>query len=206
MLKAKKINVESSGFVPKIGQVRGRPLLLDNELDLKLRTMLITLRTTGAGINIHVLTGVLNGLVRTNPEMFGNYVDFQATRSWVRSLYREIKFSRRTVTTLRSIITRSLWVEVKSQFLYENSLKVLQYNIPDELFTNAEKTPSKFVATDNITMATRGAKHISRAGAIDKRVITVTLCEPLDGLMLPFLLIYTGKTERSIPNFTGGID
>ena len=100
---------ESSGFAPKIGQVRCRPLLLDSELDLKLRTMLITLRTAGAGINIHVVTGVQNGLVRANPEMFGKYVDFQVTRSWVRSLYRRTKFSRRAVTTSRPIITRSLW-------------------------------------------------------------------------------------------------
>ena len=35
ILKAKKNNGESGGFPPKIGQVRGRPLLLDNELDLK---------------------------------------------------------------------------------------------------------------------------------------------------------------------------
>ena len=124
ILKAKKNNGESSGFAPKIGQVRSRPLLLDNELDLKPCTML-TLRTAGAGINIHVVTGVVNGLVRANPEKFGKYVDFQVTRSWVRSLYRRMKFSRRAVTTSRPIITRSFWVEVKSQFLYEISQKVL---------------------------------------------------------------------------------
>ena len=50
-------------------------------------------------------------------------------------------------------------------------------------------------------MAAKGEKHISRAGATDKRAITVTLCESLDGVMLPlFQLIYTGKTERSLPN------
>ena len=103
-----------------------------------------------------------------------------------------MKFSCRDVTTSRPIITRTLWVEVKSQFLYEISQKVLQYNIPDELIINADQTPSKFVATDNITMSARGAKHISRAGAPDKRAITVTPCESLDGLMLPFQLI-TGK-------------
>ena len=50
-------------------------------------------------------------------------------------------------------------------------------------------------------MAAKGEKHISRAGATDKRAITVTLCETLDGHILPFQLIYTGKTERSLPNF-----
>ena len=49
-------------------------------------------------------------------------------------------------------------------------------------------------------MAAKGEKHISRAGATDKRTITVTLCETLDGHILPFQLVYTGKTERSLPN------
>ena len=51
-------------------------------------------------------------------------------------------------------------------------------------------------------MAAKGEKHILRAGATDKRAITVTLYESLDGCMLPFQLIYTGKMERSLPNFT----
>ena len=49
-------------------------------------------------------------------------------------------------------------------------------------------------------MAEKGEKHISRAGATDKRAITVTLCETLDGQILPFQLIYTGKTKRSLPS------
>ena len=91
---------------------------------------------------------------------------------------------------------------MRSQFLYEITDKVLQHNIPDVLAINVDQAASKFVATDNITMAAKGEQHISRAGATDKRAITVTLGESLDGCMLPFQLIYTGKTERSLPNFT----
>ena len=47
------------------------------------------------------------------------------------------------------------------------------------------------MATDNVTMAAKGEKHISRAGATDKRAITVTLAETLDGEILPAQLIYT---------------
>ena len=68
------------------------------------------------------------------------------------------------------------------------------------LIINADQTPSKFVPTDNVTMAKKGEKHISRAGATDKRAITVTLCETLDGQILPFQLIYTWKTKRSLPS------
>ena len=91
---------------------------------------------------------------------------------------------------------------MRSQFLHEITDKVLQPNIPDELITSVDQTASKFVATDNITMAAKGEKHISRAGATDKRAITVILCESPDGCMLPFQLIHTGKMERSLPDFT----
>ena len=111
-----------------------------------------------------------------------------------------MNFSRRAVTTSRLIITRSLWTEVRSQYLFETIDKALTYDIPDELIINVDQTPSKFVATDNVTMAAKGEKHISRAGASDKRAITVTLAETSDGEILPFQLIYTGKTKRSLPS------
>lgn len=197
-LKEKK-KAKNDNIALKIGQTRGRPLLLDAELDLKLRSMIVSLRRAGAGINIHVVRGVLMGLVQSNPEKFGKYVNFDVSRSWVRSLYQRMKFSRRAATTSRPVITRSLWIEVKSQFLHDISEKVLLYNIPDELIINADQTPSKYVATDNITMAAKGEKHISRAGSSDKRSITLTLCESHDGIILPFQLIYKGKTARSLP-------
>lgn len=64
--------------------VRGRPLLLDEELDLRLRTMIVTLQTADAGINVYVVRSVSNGLVGTNPKKFDRYIDFQKSRSWVR--------------------------------------------------------------------------------------------------------------------------
>ena len=91
--------------------------------------------------------------------------------------------------------TRSLWVEVRSQFLYKITGKVLKYNIPGELIINVDQKPSKFVATDNVTVAAQGEKHISRAGATDKRTITVTLSEFLDSHILPFQLILRKRKD-----------
>lgn len=73
-------------FTPAIGNARGQPLLLDEELNLKLCAMIITLQTTGPGINGHVVRDVLNGLVCANPERFGRYI-----RSAV--VYHRMKFS-----------------------------------------------------------------------------------------------------------------
>ena len=52
-----------------------------------------------------------------------------------------------------------------------------------------DQTASKFAPTDNVAMAVRGTKYIPRTGASDKRGITVTLSETLNGIMLPFQLI-----------------
>ena len=41
-----------------IGKVRGRSLLIEEALNLKLHSALVNLRTAGAGINIHVVSGV----------------------------------------------------------------------------------------------------------------------------------------------------
>ena len=41
-----------------IGKVRGRSLLTEEALNLKLHSALVNLRTAGAGINIHVVSGV----------------------------------------------------------------------------------------------------------------------------------------------------
>ena len=76
---------------------------------------------------------------------------------------------------------------------------MLLHSIPDELIINADQTHSKFVVTDNITIAAKEQKHISRAGSIDKITITLTVCESLDGKILPFQLICKEKTQRSLP-------
>ena len=156
--------------------------------------MLVNIRKSAAGINNHVVSGVLNGLICANPERFGKYFKvFKVTRSWVQSLYQRIKFPRLAVTTLRPVISSSLWDELRSQYLDEITAKVLQHNIPDEPIININQMELKFVAINNITMTVKWEKHILRARATDKRAITVTPCEFLDGCMLPFRSFIPGK-------------
>ena len=100
-VKKKKKKAKNENITVKIIQTRGRRLLFDTELDLKLRSMIVALRTAGAGINMHVVSGVLVGLVQSKPEIFGKYLNFHISRSWFRSLYQRMKFLLRTVTTSR---------------------------------------------------------------------------------------------------------
>ena len=90
---------KTENIILKIGQTRGRPLFLDAELDLKLRSMIVSLRTAGAVIETHVIGGVQTRLVQSNPEKFGKYLKFHVSRSLVRSLCQRMKFSPLAATT-----------------------------------------------------------------------------------------------------------
>ena len=76
---------------------------------------------------------------------------------------------------------------------------VQTYNIPDELISSVNQTPSKYVLTSGFTMAKKNSGHVPKQGADDKRAITLTLAKTLSEDMLPFHMIYTGKTSCSLP-------
>ena len=155
--------------------------------------MIVSLHTAGAGINKHVFRGAVTRLVQSNPQKFAKYLNFHVSRSWIRSLYQRIKFSRRADTISWPVITHSLWTETKSQFLHDISDKVLFFNIPGELIINGDQTLSKYVATDNVMMVSKGEKHISRTSFKHKRSIILTLCETHNGKILPYLKRKSGR-------------
>ena len=125
------------------------------------------MRTAGAVINIHVIRGILAGIVRSNLEKFGQFSDFDVTKSWVHSLYHRMNFSRRATTTSRPMITRSLWEEINTQYLHDIASAVRTYNIPFELILNVDQTPSKYVPTTNVKMNEQGTWHIPVRGGDD---------------------------------------
>ena len=104
------------------------------------------------------------------------------------------------ITTSRPIVTSSLREEVRTQLHNDIASAVLKCNIPDELILNIDQTPSKFMPTENVTMAETGSKYVSRKSGNNKRGITVILSETITGKIFPFQLIYTGKTARSLPS------
>ena len=60
-----------------IGTKRWRPTIFSEERDRKLRAMIVTLRTAGVVINIHVECGVLAGIARSNLEKFRQFSDLK---------------------------------------------------------------------------------------------------------------------------------
>ena len=80
-------------------------MILPSDLDHKLQSMVVNLKTAGTKTNNHVVQGILARLIRSNPAAYGRYLEFKVTRDWVRSLYQRMNFSRRTATLSRPTVT-----------------------------------------------------------------------------------------------------
>ena len=153
-----------------VSSKRGRPLYLPSELDEKLQTFIMNLRKAGDTVNKHVVSAVLIGLIKSDLTRYGYYLDFTVTNGWLQYLYQRMNLTRRKATT-------SIWVEVRTKCLHDVVSTCLEFDVPDELIINIDQTPSKYVATDGVTMATKGSKHVSQKGSNDKRAITATFLQ-----------------------------
>ena len=67
------------------------------------------------------------------------------------------------------------------------------------MIITADQTSSKYVPVERLTLTEKNVKGIPISGCADKRSITATFAEGLDGSFLPFQLIYKGKTTQSLP-------
>lgn len=78
--------------------------------------------------------------------------------------------------------------------------------IPHSLVFNWDQTAISIVPGSTWTMEIKGAKRVEMVGTSDKRQITAVVCGTMDGKVLPFQLIYEGKTSACLPkcNFPEG--
>ena len=64
---------------------------------------------------------------------------------------------------------------------------------------NWDQTGINVVPSSQWTQAEKGATRVDIAGARHKRQITVTMAGTLSGKLLPFQILYEGKTEQYYP-------
>ena len=79
-------------------------------------------------------------------------------------------------------------------------------DIPPELIFNWDQTGINLVPTALWTLDKKGKKRIEIAGYQDKRQITAVMCGSLVGKLLPFQLVYAGKTSRCHPAYEFPMD
>jgi hypothetical protein len=77
---------------------------------------------------------------------------------------------------------------------------VKAYSVLPSLMVNTDQTGIHLIPTrgDRIWVE-KGSKHVLVHGQEDKRQITVSVSSSADGDLLPFQVIFTGTTSRSLP-------
>lgn len=143
---------------------------------------------------IHLEAANLLGLLKEN----GGLHTF--SESWAaRFCKRHNLVSRVATTKMREApadfdIKKATYIKIGSQFIY-------QYRVPPALVINCDETAVQLVNISNRTWNVKGAKRVRVHGiGSDKAQITTTIFVTEEGKVLPFQMIFTGKTDRCHPS------
>ena len=143
------------------------------KLDIKLFSLLQSIRSRGGVINYSVVKATTLVLVNSNTTT--SLARFEPTVPWVKPIYRHCNFTRRAGTTTRRPVPRRLFEECKHSFLTDIHREITQHNIPPELMLNAYQTPSSYVSVGKMTRAQRNSSAVPIKGLPKKRNITLPL-------------------------------
>lgn len=186
---------------------RGRPLLL-NDLDGKVQVYIEKVRSKGGSISSRTAIVVARALLmkydRSSLEEFGGPVSLKM--SWAHSLFKRMNYVQRKATTSQPKLSGQDFDKLKEDFLNDIATTVLMEEIPAELIMNFDQTGIKIVPSATWTMEQQGSKCVTMTGLNDKRQITLVVCGTLIGDVLPFQVIYKGKTDRCHPKYNFPLD
>ena len=121
------------------------------------------------------------------------------SKNWAKSLLYRFKFVKRR-GTLTAKVTVQNYEELKQQFLLDIRAVVEMEEIPPQLVFNWDQIGISVVPGSAWTMDLKGSKRVEIVGIDDKRQFTAVFCGSLDGDILPFQVIYQGKTTASLPH------
>ena len=120
------------------------------------------------------------------------------TTNWAKSLLHRMGFVKRKGCSTKKLMVHN-FEEIKEQFLFDIEVVVKMEDIPDDLILNWDHTAINIVPVSSWTMNQKGEKRVEIIGLDDKRQITAVVCGTMSGEILPFQLIYQGKTSACLP-------
>jgi len=172
----------------------GRPLMLGEDLDRKVRAYIQDTRRLGNAITTRVVMAGALGIVKKKDKnlLAENGGHIVINKSWARYLLQCMNYVKRKACS-KAKVTVPNFDEVKANFLCDIKATVEMEEIPPPLIINWDHTSLKYVPSSSWTMAKEGSKCVDLAGIDDKRQITAVLTVTLDGNFLPVQLVYQGK-------------
>ena len=109
-----------------------------------------------------------------------------------------MQFVKRRGSTNKKILVHD-FEAIKTQFLTDVTAVVQMKDIPKDLVLNWDHTGVNIVPGSSWTMDLKGQQRVEIAAMNDKHQMTLVVCGSLSGNLLPFQLIYQGKTAASLP-------
>ena len=125
---------------------------------------------------------------------------FRVSLAWTRDFIKcNLNWSYRAATGVARKLP-SNWEEQGLKMTQRVAYLVKAHSLPPELVVNTDQTGIHLVPTGGTrTWAHKGSKHVLVHGVEDKRQITVSVSSSAAGNLLPFQLVFTGLTQRSLP-------
>ena len=170
----------------------GRPLTYPLEAEKDILSWFLELRDLQVPVSILTLQEKANRVVRPhNPTC-------NASRGWV-----ERFFARHRLSLLsRTSVSQKLPKQVKGSItkFYEDTGRYMRIGkYPLSLVENMDETPAFFDMIPAKSICKTGSREcIVRTSGSEKKHVTTVLSATTDGTMLPPMLIFKGKTDKTI--------
>lgn len=179
---------------------RGRPLLLGETLDGQVKAYIRSICDEGGPITSTIVIAAAKAIIRKEEPklLLENDGSISLTTDWAKSFLYRMNFVKRKGCSTKKVMVHD-FEGIKLQFLDDIMAFVKMEDIPDQLVLNWDHTAINIVPGSSWTMDQKGAKKIEIIGLDDKRQITAVVCGSLNGDVLPFQLIYQGKTSACLP-------
>ena len=179
---------------------RGHLLVIGEKLDGAVKAYVRGIHEAGGVVTLSIVAAAATAMVRKDDAklLAENGGPLSITTNWAKSLLYRMQFVKRRGSTNKKILVHD-FEAIKTQFLIDVTAVVQMEDIPEDLILNWDHTGVHIVPGSSWTMDSKGQQRVEIAAMNDKRQMTVVVCGSLSGNLLPFQLIYQGKTAASVP-------
>ena len=170
----------------------GRPLTYPLEVEEDILSWLLELR------DLHILVSILTLQEKAKRVVRPHNPTFNASRGWVEKFFMRHRLSLLSRTSISQKLPKQLEGSITK--FYEDAGRYMRIGkYPRSLVANMDETPAFFDMIPAKSICKTGSREcIVRTSGSEKKYVTVVLSATADGTMLPPMLIFKGKTDKTI--------
>ena len=170
----------------------GRPLTYPLEVEKDILSWLLEFR------DLHVPVSILTLQEKSKHVGRPHNPAFNASRGWVEKIFARHRLSLLSRTSVSQKLPKQLDGSITK--FYEDAGRYMRIGkYPRSLVANMDETPAFFDMIPAKSICKTGSREcIVRTSGSEKKHVAVVLSATADGTMLPPMLIFKGKTDKTI--------